>query len=379
MLLLSRLFVPLFALASFGCTGGDLLVPGDGQPTDGEQPAPSATVSTITAAPASVDAVTGTSSIIVTVRDENGDPIQGASVTLQGTGSGNTLLQPGVTGSDGVATGTLSSTVPGVKVISAVLNGALEMSQTTEVTVTPATAATIELVAGNGQTAPAGEAVPAQPAVRITNALGEPVAGYEVTFVVLAGGGRVENVAQRTDSEGIARVSWVLGDAPGSNLLEVRAGSLIGSPVIFAAQGISGDDGNNGGGGGGTGGGGTGGGSGPSEADVDRLIFSVQPPSDVRENVTFTVHVSLVDASGNIVPLSGIFVYLDLFGEGDATPTNTLLRGEHFENTENGVAVFDVRVDATGRWLIEAKTDDLPTLGPHGPEPYPRTNVFDVD
>jgi hypothetical protein len=329
--------------------------------------------------------VTGTASIIVTVRDENGDPIQGATVALQSTGSGNTLIQPGPTGPDGVATGTLSSTVPGVKVISAVLNGALEMSQTTEVTVTPAGAARIELLAGNGQTAPAGQAVPAQPAVRITNALGEPVAGYEVTFVVLAGGGRVDNVTQRTDSEGIARVSWVLGQAPGSNQLEARAGSLIGSPVIFAAQGISEDDGEGGGaGGGGTGGGGTGGGdsgggSGPSEADVDRLIFSVQPPAAVQENETFTVRVALVDARGNIVPLSGIFVYLALFQEGDDTPTNTLLRGERFENTENGVAVFDVRVDDTGRFLLEAKTDDLPTLGPHGPEPYPRTNGFSVE
>ncbi len=377
MALLRRLFIPLCALASFGCTGGDLLVPGDEQPTDGQPPAPSTTVSTITAAPASVEAVSGTSSIVVTVRDENGDPVQGATVTLQGTGSGNTFLQPGLTGPDGVATGTLSSTVPGLKVISAVLNGALEMSQTTEVTITPAVAARIELVAGNGQTAPAGEAVPAQPAVRITNALGEPVAGYEVTFVVLAGGGRVDDVAQRTDSEGIARVRWVLGSAPGSNLLEVRAGSLSGGPVIFAAQGISDDDGN--GGGGGTGGGGTGGGSGPSEADVDRLVFSVQPPAEVQENETFTVHVALVDASGNIVPLTGVFIYLDLYEEGDDAPSNTLLRGEHFENTENGVAVFDVRVDDDGRFFLEGQTDDLPTLGPHGPEPYPRTNVFTVD
>ena len=93
---LRRHFIPLCALVSFGCSGGDLLVPGDGQPTDGEQPAPSATVSTISAAPAAVDAVTGTASIIVTVRDENGDPVQGATVTLQGTGSGNTLVQPGL-------------------------------------------------------------------------------------------------------------------------------------------------------------------------------------------------------------------------------------------------------------------------------------------
>src|SRR5688572_19101184 len=78
--LLRRLCIPLGVLASFGCTGGDLLVPGDEQPTDGQQTALSATVSTMTAAPASIDAVTGTASIIVTARDENGDPVEGATV-----------------------------------------------------------------------------------------------------------------------------------------------------------------------------------------------------------------------------------------------------------------------------------------------------------
>jgi hypothetical protein len=99
----------------------------------------------------------------------------------------------------------------------------------------------------------------------------------------------------------------------------------------------------------------------------------------VSEGASFTVHVALVDVNGNVVPLSGIFIYLDLFEQGDDTPTNTLLRGEHFENTENGVAVFDVWVDDDGEFFLEAQTDDLPTLGPHGPEPYPRTNVFSVD
>ncbi|HET6836722.1 MAG TPA: hypothetical protein VFH24_01700, partial [Gemmatimonadales bacterium] len=142
-------------------------------------------------------------------------------------------------------------------------------------------------------------------------------------------------------------------------------------------------------GGGGTGGGGTGGGGtggGPSQADVDRLVFSVQPPAEVDEDETFTVSVALVDANGNIVPLSGIFIYLDLFQQGDATPTNTLLRGEHFESTENGVSVFNVRVvddgryfRETDRYFLEAQTDDLPMHGPYGPEPYPRSTVFRVD
>ena len=391
---LRHLNLPLCAMLAFGC-GGELVIPGEEQPNE-LQPAPSASVSTITAAPLSIEAVTGSSNIVVTVRDQNEEPVEGATVTLHATGSGNLVVQPSVlTGPDGLATGTLRSTVPGVKVVSAVLNGAVEMSQTAEITVTASTATTIAALAGNGQTGRVGEALPAQPAVLVTDALGEPVAGYEVTFAVTAGGGSVDAVTVRTDSEGIARVRWVLGVAPGANLLEARAGSLAGSPVVFTAQGTVDDNGGGGGtggggtGGGGTGGGGTGGGGtggGPSAEDIDRLVFSVQPPAEVDEDETFTVSVALVDANGNIVPLSGIFIYLDLFQQGDSTPTNTLLKGEHFESTENGVAVFTPRVvddgryfRETDRYFLEAQTDDLPMHGPYGPEPYPRSNVFRVD
>src|SRR4029077_7921146 len=51
----------------------------------------------------------GTSTITVTAKDANGNPISGATVVLAATGSGNTLTQPtGPTDATGVATGTLS-------------------------------------------------------------------------------------------------------------------------------------------------------------------------------------------------------------------------------------------------------------------------------
>ena len=424
MAFLRHLSLPLCAIMAFGC-GGELLIPGEEQPAE-QQPAPSAGVSTIAAAPVSIEAVTGSSSIVVTVLGENGEPVEGATVTLHATGAGNTVLQPSeLTNADGVATGTLSSTVPGVKVVSAVINGEVEMSQTAEVTVTAAGATTITPIAGtNGQTGRVSQELAVQPAVRVTNALGEPVAGYEVTFAVTAGGGSVDAVTVRTDSEGIARVRWVLGATPGANMLEARAPALAGSPVVFTAQGTSDDSGTGGGtggggtggggtggggtggggtggggtggggtggggtggggtGGGGTGGGGTGGGGtgggGPSASDIDRLVYTVAPPTEVDDYETFTVQVALVDANGNVVPMSGVFVYLDLIREGETGSSRPLLGGEHFENTENGVAVFDILVKEEGLWRLRALTDDLPELGPHGPEPWLFSNVFEVD
>src|SRR5207248_7893656 len=57
--------------------------------------APSAAQSTVAAAPAAITAGAGASTITVTVRDANGNPIQGATVTLAvSPATGSTLTQP---------------------------------------------------------------------------------------------------------------------------------------------------------------------------------------------------------------------------------------------------------------------------------------------
>jgi hypothetical protein len=103
-------------------------------------PQPSAGHSSVTASPESIEAVTGLSVIRVTVRDGQGDPIAGATVTLAATGLGNVLTQPsGSTEEDGVAEGSLQAITPGTKVISAVVNGTVTIDETAsiEVVVTP--------------------------------------------------------------------------------------------------------------------------------------------------------------------------------------------------------------------------------------------------
>src|SRR5206468_827507 len=96
----------------------------------------SAAQSTVAAAPSTIEAGPGGSTITVIARDANGNPIAGATVQLQATGSGNTLTQPtGPTGGDGTVTGTLRSTVAEGKTISATING-VAVTQTATVTVT---------------------------------------------------------------------------------------------------------------------------------------------------------------------------------------------------------------------------------------------------
>jgi hypothetical protein len=99
----------------------------------------SASQSTVSASPTTITAGTGTSTVTVTARDVNANPISGATVVLAATGSGNTLTQPaGPTNGSGVATGTLSSTVAEPKTVSATING-IAVTQTATVTVSSGT------------------------------------------------------------------------------------------------------------------------------------------------------------------------------------------------------------------------------------------------
>ena len=261
--LLRNLTASATVLSLFACGGEDLVLPTDGVPGSES----SAQLSTLSVDPSSIELGNGTSSIRVTVRDEQGEPVPGAVVTLSATGSGNILVQPaGPTGADGVAVGSLSSTVAGTKDVSAVVNGTVQLNQSAQVFVT--------------------EEPPPPPAA----------------------------------------------------------------------------------------------------AEPHHFIF-VEPPHDVRENQEFTVRVAIVDAGGNIVPLSGIEIYIGLFREGEEDPSNTRLLGDRFEDTRNGVAEFRFRVTngnfgiVTGtseRYRMRALSDELPQLGPYGPEPFLYSQLFIV-
>jgi protocatechuate 3,4-dioxygenase beta subunit len=97
---------------------------------------PNASQSTVTAAPGTIVAGSGTSTITVTVKDGFGNPVSGSTVTLSASGTGNTLTQPaGPTNASGVATGSLSSTNPQTVTISATAGG-VAITQTASVTVT---------------------------------------------------------------------------------------------------------------------------------------------------------------------------------------------------------------------------------------------------
>src|SRR5256884_436963 len=116
----------------------------------------SATTSTVGAAPPSIPAGSGTSTIRVTARDAGGNTIGGASVFLTATGGTGNTLTPATGTTDpttGVLTGTFDSTRTGGKTISATIN-TVAITQTAPVTVTAGAATQNAAQGQRNRTAP---------------------------------------------------------------------------------------------------------------------------------------------------------------------------------------------------------------------------------
>jgi hypothetical protein len=94
--------------------------------------------------------------------------------------------------------------------------------------------ATIALLAGAGQHAPAGRALPQNVVVRVISRRALPVNGALVTFRVAQGDGVLEPASALSDADGRARTSWTLGGLPGSQSLIATVQHLDSTIVVSA-------------------------------------------------------------------------------------------------------------------------------------------------
>ncbi len=186
----------------------------------------SASQSMVDASPGTITASTGSNSSIITVtaRDGNGDPVEGVTVTLAATGSGNTITQPAApTDANGVATGSISSTGAGAKTITATADG-VTLNDEPTVTVTPGpvsaarssvSADPTSIVAGGGS---------ATITVTVRDAWDNPIGGSTVTLQATGAGNTLTQPAAPTDASGVATGS-LSSSATGSKTVSATAGS----------------------------------------------------------------------------------------------------------------------------------------------------------
>ena len=127
-------------------------------------------------------------------------------------------------------------TVLGPQSFEARVNGLSGSPVTFSVTALAGSVTQLLVVAGDGQLATVNTLLPIQPAVRLRDALGNPVAGVNVTFVPTGGG--VTGGNQITDATGLATVgSWTLGTLAGANILTATGAGLT---HVFSANGVAG-------------------------------------------------------------------------------------------------------------------------------------------
>jgi adhesin/invasin len=312
-MLLSRLglfhgrLTALVAGAILGCGGTDLLLPGDNQP-------------------AALAVVQGNHQnaqvgaplpdpIVVRATDATGRPVAGAQVTFRLTSPAGGELTPGtaITDNSGQASAQWSL---GNQAGAQTAEARVEASGVAPLQFTAFAAAGVpsrlELVSGDGQTAPVGMELAESLIVRTTDHAGNPVEGVGVSWSS-PDGGSVGAPATPTGADGRAGTRRTLGPAAGQQATLAAVDGLVGSPVTFSATATTGDAG--------------------------KLMLVVQPSSTATNGQAFAEQpsVRLVDAFNNPVSRAGVAVTVAV----DGNPSTVALNGQRTVPTdESGVAAF---------------------------------------
>lgn len=136
------------------------------------------------------------------------------------------------------ANGLVTALLPGQTTITATSEG---KSGTSKVTVVPGPPTTLAIANGDAQLAVAGSPVPVLPAAKVSDAFGNGVSGFAITFAVASGGGTITGGSATTNASGVATVgSWTLGSAAGANTLTASGAGLAPTSVTFSATGGAG-------------------------------------------------------------------------------------------------------------------------------------------
>jgi hypothetical protein len=172
------------------------------------------------------------------VKDQNGSPLTGATVTFAVATGGGLVSTPSVTtDANGVATvgtWTLGQTA-GTNTLTVTSGSAPAITFTATGSAGPAATLT-KVPAGDNQTTRAGFIVDVPPSVIVKDQYGNPVSGAIVNFAATAGGGSVAGASTLSTANGTATVGgWRLGTTPGPNTLSASAVGL--TPVSFTATG----------------------------------------------------------------------------------------------------------------------------------------------
>jgi hypothetical protein len=156
---------------------------------------------------------------VVLVRDQNGSPESGVTVSWRvASGGGSVAPASSVTDGAGLAQATATlGTVAGVQVVQARAPHRAGSPVSLSSTGIGGPATQLIKFGGDLQSAPKAQSLAQPLVVQVKDAYNNPVGGATVTWAVTQGGGTVSAPSSQTTSVGSASVTWTLGLAAGPN------------------------------------------------------------------------------------------------------------------------------------------------------------------
>ncbi len=264
-----------------------------------------------------------TSTITVTARDAAGNPVTGATVTLDADGAGNTLGQPsGTTNTSGVATGTFSSTGSGVHTIAAHINGTpIDDKASVTVGAGPVSASRSIVAADPDQISSGGSSTIT---VTALDAGGTPIAG---AGVILSADGAGNSFGQASGSTSGAGVFTTTFSSTGLGSHTISASIDNTSIDDKAAVTVT-----------------------VGSVSGSRSEVAASPPS-VALGTPSTITVTARDAGGNLIPSAAVTLTADgtgnTFGQSSGTTSSAGVFTTTFSSTSLGLHAIVARINNT--------------------------------
>ena len=160
---------------------------------------------------------------VVEVRDQNGNPLGGITVTFVVSAGDGSLSDTSVdTDANGLAQSTLTlGSEPGTNTVEASVEEITEpVTFNAEASLPPPMPTALSIISGDNQNGLTGETLADPFVVEVRDQNGDPLEGVTVTFTVSAGGGSLSDTSVDTDANGLAQTALTLGNDPGTNAVE---------------------------------------------------------------------------------------------------------------------------------------------------------------
>ena len=161
---------------------------------------------------------------VLEVRDENGNPLEGVTVTFAVSAGGGSLSDTSVdTDANGLAQSILTlGGDPGTNTIEVTVEGIAKAEIfNAEAALPPPEPTNLAIISGDNQTGLTGEPLTNPFVVEVRDQYGDPMAGVTVTFAVLGDDGVLSTETTMTDANGRAEITLTLGTEPGGYTVEV--------------------------------------------------------------------------------------------------------------------------------------------------------------